>query len=112
MQKDGTFFINEFFDSVVDFFRSRYARIAQRIIVDLVSSEFLCLLQSVGEEFADDAWRGAIAIILFIYHSCSPLYNEYYMFKAGKTFTFTIIILAQCLVPECIYFSGGPVMLK
>ena len=75
MQQDGTFCINKFLDSIVYLFRSRYARVAQLIVIDLVSSEFLCLLQSVGEEFADDARRCAIAII-FSFTIAVLLYND------------------------------------
>ena len=36
---------------------------------DFVLADFLGLLQSVGEQLTDDAWRCAIAVILLIYHN-------------------------------------------
>ena len=69
MQKDGTFFINELLDCLVYFYRSRYTRVPKGVVIDLVLADFLGLLQSVGEQLTDDAWRCAIAVILLIYHN-------------------------------------------
>ena len=59
--------------------------VSKGIVIYLVSSEFLCLLQSVGEELADYARRCAIAIIFFIYHSHSPLIILIYFVFNRKT---------------------------
>ena len=69
VQLDGVHLVHNLLDGLVDLLGGGDAGIAQGIVIDLVRTDLSGLLQTVGEQLADDRGRSAEVVVFLIYHN-------------------------------------------
>ena len=69
VQLDGIHLVHDLLDGLVDLLGGGNAGVAQRIVVHLVSAHLGGLLQTVGEQLADDGGRRTQIVVFLIYHN-------------------------------------------
>ena len=85
VQLDGIHLVHDLLDGLVDLLGCGDAGIAQGIVVDLIRAHLGGLLQTVGEQLADDGGRSAQVVVFLIYHNIISSFTLlYYVHTGGR----------------------------